>query len=362
MVRVRVGSDLYTENPIVSRPAKPWYWKVRDAWYVTIAGKRIKLADGKASRNEAYRRFLEMGAEESKAVTARLTGKEVCDLYLAHAKANLKASTHDWYKTVLEPFGKTVASIDANEVKPKDVTRFLDMKRKVVWGKTTRANNITGIKRAWKWAKDEGHITLNHLAAMKRPRPLRRDQIPDDKEIRRLLERSSPALREFLTFLYETGCRPGEAAMIERRHVDLVNCEVRFRIGEDKTSLKTGRPRVIHLNDAAKAILEKLVSKGVAGQLFTNTRGKPWNRNSIRCAVARTRDRASLDERAVAYALRHHWATDALARGIPLATVAEMMGNSPEIVARVYSHLSDKKALLLQAANNVRPSSKDRAG
>ncbi|MDR3635701.1 MAG: hypothetical protein P4L84_18000 [Isosphaeraceae bacterium] len=54
-------------------------------------------------------------------------------------------------------------------------------------------------------------------------------------------------------------------------------------------------------------------------------------------------------------AFRHHWATNALARGVTLAIVAEMIGNSPEIVARVYSHLSDKKQLLLDAANRVRP-------
>jgi hypothetical protein len=33
-----------------------------------------------------------------------------------------------------------------------------------------------------------------------------------------------------------------------------------------------------------------------------------------------------------------------------------MVGNSPEIVAKVYSHLSDKKALLMAVANGIRPS------
>ena len=143
--------------------------------------------------------------------------------------------------------------------------------------------------------------------------------------------------------------------MIERRHVDLANSEVRFRIGEDKTSGKTGRPRVIHLNDAATAILSGLLAGGAAGPLFRNSRGHPWNEHSINSAVSKIRMRTGLDSRVVAYALRHHWATDALARGVPLATVAEMMGNSPEMVAKVYSHLSDKKALLLKAANDVRP-------
>jgi hypothetical protein len=33
-----------------------------------------------------------------------------------------------------------------------------------------------------------------------------------------------------------------------------------------------------------------------------------------------------------------------------------MVGNSHEIIAKMYSHLSDKQALLMEAANVVRPS------
>jgi site-specific recombinase XerD len=98
-----------------------------------------------------------------------------------------------------------------------------------------------------------------------------------------------------------------------------------------------------------------LLATGATGPLFKNSRGRPWTDNSIDSAVRKIRLRTGLDNRVVAYALRHHWATDALARGVPLATVAEMLGNSPEMVAKVYSHLSDKKALLLAAANQVRP-------
>jgi site-specific recombinase XerD len=143
--------------------------------------------------------------------------------------------------------------------------------------------------------------------------------------------------------------------MIERRHVNLAHAEIRFKIGEDKTSGKTDKPRVIHLNEEAMAMIRRLYLAVYSGPLFRNSKDRPWNRHSMACAVRKIRLRTGLDGRAVVYALRHQWATDALARGVPLATVAEMMANSPEIVARVYSHLSDKKALLLQAANAVRP-------
>ena len=337
----------------MGRAAKLWYRKDRDAWYVNVQGKRIKLVDGKGNRNEAYRRFLALKPDTDNVATVRVTGQEVCSLFLDHAKLDLKPKTYRWYKMILDRFAVQVRATDGNAVTPKEVTRFIAANPQ--WGTTSRCGVITAVKRAWKWAKDEGHITIDDLGKMKKPRPQRREEIPDDQEIARFLDNAKPHFRELLDFLYATGCRPGEASMIERRHVDLNNKEVRFRIGEDKTSGKTGKPRVIHLNEQAHAILKKLVSGPVTGPVFRNSRGNPWTEHSIAIAARKTRERAGLDSRAVTYALRHHWATDALARGVPLATVAEMMGNSPEIVARVYSHLSDKKSLLLKAANQVRP-------
>lgn len=337
----------------MARPPKPWYRKDRDEWCVTIGGKRIPLVKGKAKRNEAYRRFLNLQDNGTRAATGRTTGKVVCDLYVEHARLNLKKSTAAWYKQILDAFGLTVRSADGNDVLPKQVTSFIG---EHAWGPTTRYNAITAIKRAWAWAHDQGHITLNQIVKLKRPRPLTRDEIPDEIEIRAILASAGPEFRIFLHFLHNTGCRPGEASIIEKRHVNRLSREVRFRIGEDKTSAKTGKPRVIHLGDAALKIIEVLIAANVGGgPLFKNSRGNAWTKDSIKCAMARIRDRTGLDGRAVAYALRHHYITDALARGIPLATVAEMVGSSPEIVAKTYSHLSDKKSLLMDAANAVRP-------
>jgi len=73
--------------------------------------------------------------------------------------------------------------------------------------------------------------------------------------------------------------------------------------------------------------------------------------------VIKARKKAGLgDDLMVAYAVRHQYITDALARGVPIAIIAEMCGTSPEMIDRVYSHISEKKSLFLQAANLIRPS------
>ena len=171
------------------------------------------------------------------------------------------------------------------------------------------------IKRAWNWAESEGHITLNQLRPMKRPRKLRREEIPDDREMARFVASANPAFRELLTFLGLTGCRPGEAAMMEKRHVDLENREVRFKIGEDKTSGKTDRPRVIHLCDEAYEIVSKLAATHDTEPLFKNTKGNRWTKDAMHCATLQSSRRLHIEGNlAVTYAMRHQYITTALAR------------------------------------------------
>ncbi len=337
------------------RTSKPWYWKERDAWYAWHKGKRHMLAKGKRSNRVAYEEFLRITKVQIGEHATRAVSNRICSIFLEFAQVNLKPKTHEGYKWFIEKFADHIGSLDGNAVQPKHVSAFLDAQ--INWGKTTRYNAITAIKRAWGWAHDEGHITVNQLRKMKRPKPERRTEIPDDKEIAAFIAHAKPEFMELLTFIRETGCRPGEAAMIEKRHVDLLNLEVRFKIGEDKTSGKTNKPRVIHLNDTALAMIQKLVALFPAGSLFRNSKGRRWTRSAMDKAAERARGLAGLDDdRAVPYAVRHQYITDALARGVPIALVAEMTGTSPEMIAKVYSHISEKKRLLLDAANLIRPS------
>ena len=150
----------------------------------------------------------------------------------------------------------------------------------------------------------------------------------------RFIAAANPAFRQLLTFMRETGCRPDEASMIQKHHVDLENREIRFKIGEDKTSDKTGKPRIIHLNDTALTIIRSLIAIFPAGPLFWNSRGQPWNKDSMNCATRQARKKARLGNNlAVAYAIRHQYFTDALASGVPIAIVAEMTGTSAEMIA-----------------------------
>lgn len=339
----------------MARPNKPWFWEARGVWACTINGKRKVLAKGRIARKEAYRQYLLLADRASDEKTARSSVDAICDHFMQHARSTLKPNTVRNHEAYSVAFCKTLSDRDANAIQPRHVLEFLNAHHG--WGPTRRSHAVKCIKRVWAWALEQGYITLNQLKPMKKQRECVRSEIPDDREMARFVSSANPAYRELLTFLGLMGCRPGEAAMIESRHVDLENSEVWFKIGEDKTSGKTGKPRVIHLIPEALTMVKRLCNLYPSGPLFRNMKGNRWTKDAMHCAALQARKEAGIEGNlAVTYAMRHQYITTALARGVPIAVVAELVGNSPEMIARVYSHISEKKALLLEAANQVRPS------
>src|SRR4051794_19322792 len=83
---------------LVVREAKPWYRKSNDAWYVEIAGRRVRLAKGKANRAEAVKQFPLLTAGTQRAKPSALTADEVCDLFLRHSEKEHAAATFEWHK------------------------------------------------------------------------------------------------------------------------------------------------------------------------------------------------------------------------------------------------------------------------
>lgn len=98
-------------------------------------------------------------------------------------------------------------------------------------------------------------------------------------------------------------------------------------------------------------LCRELMACHPTGPLFRNSRGQSWNRNSIRCRFRRLRKKLNLDKGVVAYAYRHTFATAGLEEGVPIATMAELLGHtSPKMITEHYGHLDQKTAHLREAA------------
>lgn len=127
-------------------------------------------------------------------------------------------------------------------------------------------------------------------------------------------------------------------------------------LAEHKTADKTGKPRAIYLSPEAVTLFRSQALEHPTGPLFPNNRGKAWSGWAVVKAMDAARTKADVPH-ATAYGMRHSHATDALANGVPDATVAALLGHTNTAMLYKHdSHLTSKAGVLRNAAALARPS------
>jgi integrase len=350
-------------------PAGPRYRADRDAWVCKVDGSLVTFARGErneAAARKAFRRFMverdERLARGDRGPAAPKEGpplglvfaRFLADVKGRCARGEMASRTHADYVGRLADFPKRHGDMPAEELAPHHVAAWLDSKGDA-WGANRRGDAITVILTAMRWAKRQKLIEANPLGdGIPKPRrKLRRDRIPTRDEVSRFLGAIAlPEFRPFAEFCGLTGCRPGEAARIEARHLDRERGVV--RLPEHKTDKKTYRPRIIPLTDAALALAEEAARAHPVGPIFRNTRGNPWERSAWRRHVKAAREAAKLDPAIVLYSFRHCWFTEGLKATGDLAGMAAAGGHAdPSTTARVYGYVHEDHSHLRSLAGRA---------
>jgi integrase len=345
------------------RTAKPWYRSANDTWYVWHRGQQIPLAKGKRARRDAEAAFHRLMAaipsaepqtQNSQASEASagqsLLVAELLDQFLDWVQFNLDC--FDRYRNVLQTFALGCGQLTVAELKPIHVTTWLA--KKPTWGPTTRNRIIGIIKRAFNWAVDQGLLEHSPLRRLSKPPSQRRERIlSSDERDKMLAAASDDAFRDLLIALQDTGARPGEIRQVTAAQVNLDHGV--WVLTKHKTVKKTKRPRVIYLTPRMVELTRRLMARHPDGPLFRNRFGEPWSNNAVRIRFRRLRARLPELQDVVAYCYRHSFATDGLVRGVPIATVAELLGHaSTAMVEQCYGHLAQERGYLREAAQAVR--------
>jgi integrase len=292
------------------------------------------------------------GAEASPPARQALTVAEVITQYLADCQGRVKAKTLRTYTDFLGPFAGRHGTVQVEALTPTLAETY---SRKPEWSATTRHDFLGTLAGAFRWAERARLIGRTPLLGLRRPPKASRglEALVTAEEHAKLCEAATPQFRLFLQVLWLTGCRPGEAAAITAANFDAANGLVRLR--EHKEAHK-GKARVLYLPPDAVALLVRQRERHASGPLLRNRCGRPWTCWAVVKAMEATRERAGLPSK-VAYGLRHTFATDALARGVPDAQVAELLGHAgTAILHRHYSHLGAKVEALRGALGQVRQS------
>ncbi len=335
---------------------KPYYWPARRGWYVETSTSRINLGPDEQKSHDKWAAML---AAASRRDSRDPTLTELASLFVADSegrvsRGELSIDTHSNYVWYIDSFGKRYPALAVSQIEPHHVTDW--MAANLTWGSSARRHAIGTIKRVLNWGRRERRILSNPIEDVERPSQPRRNSLVGDDDHKSLVlasggqpfsGRIDRQFRLVLIAIRHCGGRPQDVA---RARVEYVDAEVtKWTLPDHKTKRHTERPRVIYLSPCLQTITRVLMVGRESGPLFRGRRGAETT-NAISCRIKRLKKDLTIDPKIVFYSYRHTYITDAMRRGIDVATVAELTGTSIEMIQRHYGHLGQRTDYLREAA------------
>jgi integrase len=345
--------------------SRPWWRKTNKAWYATIDGKQELLCKAKSKSDRKGRDKADdelqkkLALRQSMGYDATIAG--VLDQFLEWSQANQATNTYRGYEYLLQSFLDHVEVAFVRQLKPIHITKWLDDhkpggKKHVGWNTSGRRAATVAVKRALNWAVEQGLIEKSPLFLVKLPPPVRREVLISEEDHKKVLRAADREFRRVVRVMRATGCRPIEVRTVTANEVNLGMEAWVFPVGHpaNKTGKRTGRPRVTYLTKSIMRLIRALLKRYPTGPLFRNKLGEPWTGNAFQLRWKRLREKLGLPVGTCAYAVRHTYTTEGLERGVPVATMAELLGHQDlSMISRHYGHLAQKSQHLRDAAEKA---------
>lgn len=318
--------------------------------YRSFLAERAALAEGREFRPKAELSVGEL-AEQWLAWMVRERGPANSKSFSARSVAACLVMEH--------------AGLPAREFGPKALSTI--QRRLLAEGKLCRTGinrRVRDIVSVFKWGVSEELIAGPVWQALSTIRPLRygvgkenaprvaADPAAVDAVVALMEKRGATDAARVVRFLRATGCRPGEAFTMTPADLRLADDPPVYVVRNHKCE-HHGMARVVVLNDAALAVVHEALAecRRMDAPLFLNRSGTPFDATMLRHSIQRACKAADVRE-FVAYSLRHLAATEAMNRTRSEASVAAMLGHSPNSkLVRRYSR--DRLSLAAEAAKAV---------
>lgn len=341
---------------------KPFYKSSHKCWYFKdSAGREIRLDP---DESEAYKLWQQTLAVQT--LNDNSTFAVLAEAWLQEHQHAMKPNKLAQASGYLLNFLTHAAHLGALEVTKGTVLKWLqepkpgrirkDGKRgpSKPWAKATCKDAAGVIKRIYIWAANEGRISRNPLAGLEIPDGQPRTATVDPGAHLKVIADLQKCIddRPFALYLIASKCGARPRQIREVTTSNVLPDFSAWIFDEHKTAEKSGRKLVVYLSPCLATLTKILVARAKpGGHLFTNENGDPWKKDTVSQRMKRIRKRLNLPGTFIAYAYRHTFATQALLSGVPIATVAQLLGHSDtRMVAKVYGHLDQHSKHLIDAA------------
>ncbi|PYS82488.1 MAG: hypothetical protein DMF67_12505 [Acidobacteria bacterium] len=262
--------------------------------------------------------------------------------YMTWAKTNKKSWRDDELicNVIKAHFkGKRLADIS-----PMDVERFKKLRHDTptrheeARSPATVNRELTILSRVLALAVDAGHIGENPC---RRVRRFKEDNarvrfLADDEETRLMKQIGGrDLLRSVVIFALNTGLRRGEIFGLRWTEVDWSRNFIHV------INTKTGKSRIIPLNDATRAVLRQQQERSQSEFVFVSPRTGARLRN-LRNGFGKACEDAKVFNFHF-HDLRHTFASRLADVGVDAFTIAELMGHSTLEMTKRYTHATDER-------------------
>jgi integrase len=323
----------------------PHRWGLR--WYDAAGVRRRKSPfPSKTAALDHYRNVIEPELRGDPAPMPDLTLVELVEMYLDRHAATVRPRT---ITTLRERLRHAIAAF--GDVPLRDLERMSGdiaswqarLPERSRYGVVQALRQTLGAAVRW------GYIGSNPARAAgqnRQPAP-RIVRVYTRDELDAIAAELGPAYRPLPIFAAATGLRPAEFQALERRDVDrrarVLNV-VRTVSGREIVELgKTaGARRQVPLSQRALTALDEIPPRLDTPLIFPAPRGGTMDINHFRSRMwAPAIEAAAIRKPARIYDLRSTFASDALAAGVPVFTLARIMGTSVRMIERHYGTLLD---------------------
>lgn len=324
--------------------ASPWecYWnnpfsgKRECAYFATE--QEAKKHDSLVKHRLKFERESFKKDEASEEGTEALTLETAYLLYLRQKRFNRKAM--NWQMDAMRLPLKKLGNLPLAKILPEHLSGILAEHQKADVKPATVRGRMSVLRTVLRWCEAQGFMPPVRFPKLP-PAHYERFIPPTSEELGAIMAHASPHIVRVIVLGAQFGVRvgPSELLQLTWEDVDLIRGVVRVHGARKNLSAPW---REVPIKESLLPVFEAWHKEDSAADIrhVIHHRGRPIS--SIKTAWAATLRRAGITRRIRPYDLRHAFATEAIAAGADVGTVARLMGHSsPAMILGHYQYVLD---------------------
>lgn len=327
--------------------------KMRKSWWVDFRWRHVRYRKrsplntkwGAETYEVTLRTALARGEDVNMVVFRSITFEEFSTRWFqTHVCTSNKPSDQRAKRSILKRhllpvFGK----LPLSQIRKSTIEEFKARQVRVGLNRKSINNHLAVLSKCLRSALEWDVIGSVPRIGMLKTTPPTIDVL-DHEELSKLLDDDSePMWNTMIRLALKSGLRRGELIAIQWRDIDFIHRKLavqRSIVDGIVGTPKNGRTRYVPLLENTIADLERLrLPQSTAEDYVFQSRGRSLSGEQMSSALSRICKRLSI-RRIGWHKLRHTFATELAARGVPLHVVQELLGHSTITMTMRYAHVA----------------------